>query len=77
MTSPFWQRDDICRDGPGGDKVTSPKGKKAPMSLGLADKRLFIINNERVVGDGAAPERSLSGPTNTCIVSEDGISSAD
>ena len=61
--SPFWAKafpghgDDISKDGPGGEKkVISPTGarKKAPMTLGLADKRIFVINNERVVEDGAS-----------------------
>lgn len=67
--SPFWYGDDISRDGPGGDKVASPKGKKAPMTLGIADKRFFVINNGRVAEDGGAVGTLSGGATNTCIVS--------
>ena len=70
--SPFWFGDDISRDGPGGDKkVTSPGTKKASMSLGLAEKRLFVINNGRVVEDGATPAGCLGEVTNNCTVSKD------
>ena len=43
------------------------------MSLGLADKRLFVINNGRVVEDGETPAGCLGEVANPCTVSEDNV----
>ena len=45
------------------EKATSPTGtgKKAPMTLSLADSRMFVINNEKVIEDGASLERNSTG----------------
>ena len=64
--SPFWTKqfpghsDDIGKDGPGGEKkATSPSStgtgrKKSPVTLSMAGNRIFVINNGRVVEDGAS-----------------------
>ena len=64
--SPFWIKsfpghgDDICKDGPGGEKKTTPPSvgtgkKKSPVTLSMVDDgRIFVINNGRVVEDGAS-----------------------
>lgn len=52
-------------DGPGGEKkATSPSTgtgkKKSPVTLSMAGNRIFVINNGRVVEDGASLGRLKS-----------------
>ena len=80
--SPFWAKsfpgysDDTSKDGPGGGKdrkdISVKRRKKSPMTLSLADKRLFVVDNERVAEDGASQGRSTGAKvrdSKSCIVS--------
>ena len=89
--SPFWTKqfpghiDDVSRDGPGGEKKdSSPSAgttgkKKSPVTLSMADNRMFVINNGRVVEDGASLGRLKSSVAAATVAKGDhtGLVSAD
>lgn len=69
--SPFWAKafpaaegDDVSKDGPGGEKGKQKHAlkekKKSPMTLTVAEDRFFVVNNDRVVEDGACMSRNIS-----------------
>ena len=77
--SPFWAKafpwpghgNDISREGPkegGGKDAPSNERKRFPMTLNLANNRIFVINNERVASDGGPLEGASATGGKSCIV---------
>lgn len=56
------QSPDVSKHTPA-EKATSPTapGKKAPMTLSLADSRMFVINNGKVIEDGVSLGHDSTG----------------
>lgn len=75
--SPFWAKafsthgGDISKEGPGGRRgkdSPSNERKRFPMTLTLADDRLFVVNNGRVVPDGGTLKGASATGGKSCIV---------